>query len=342
MATIRQLESGGWQAVVRKKGSPAAYQSFPKRADAIEWAAEVERAISRGTYLPRLAAERTTFDDVATRFAEEFAPHHYRGESWARKLASLRARLGAYSLAALTPQLVGKYRDDRLKDRDSRYKKDPAKAPFVSPATVKGEIDLLSKVLDVAAKEFCIPLPAGNPVLSTRKPKGAKARDRRLTADEMTALMRECRASGNTWLAPAVVLSIETGMRQGELLSLDWKNIDRERRVALVGPGKTDEPRGVPLSSSGLEALQGLPRALSGRIIPIGRMTLYKAFERACKRASIGDFTWHDLRHEALSRLAERGDFTVLEMAAVSGHKTLQMLKRYTHLQAEKLAAKLG
>ena len=77
-------------------------------------------------------------------------------------------------------------------------------------------------------------------------------------------------------------------------------------------------------------------------MIPLGRMTLYKAFERACERASIENYRWHDLRHEALSRLPERGDFTVLEMAVVSGHKTLQMLKRYTHLQAEKLAAKLG
>jgi len=75
---------------------------------------------------------------------------------------------------------------------------------------------------------------------------------------------------------------------------------------------------------------------------PCARMTLYKAFERACHRAQINDLTFHDLRHEALSRLAERGDFSVLELAAVSGHKSLQVLKRYTHLQAEKLARKLA
>jgi integrase len=105
---------------------------------------------------------------------------------------------------------------------------------------------------------------------------------------------------------------------------------------------KTGEPRAVPLSSKAMAALDGLPKAIKGKVIPLGRMTLYKAFERACDRASIENYCWHDLRHEALSRLAERGDFTVLEMAAVSGHKTLQMLKRYTHLQAEKLATKLG
>lgn len=117
------------------------------------------------------------------------------------------------------------------------------------------------------------------------------------------------------------------------------------RQIALLlDPDKikTGEPRAVPLSSGAIAALESLPRAIKGRVIPIDHMTLYKAFERACGRAGIEDYTWHDLRHEALSRLAERGDFTVLELAAVSGHKTLQMLKRYTHLQAENLAKKLG
>ena len=133
--------------------------------------------------------------------------------------------------------------------------------------------------------------------------------------------------------------------RQGEILSLKWCDIDKGRRLALLRDPqkiKNEEARAVPLSSVAIRALEGLPRNLTDRLIPVDRMTLYKAFERACKRASVENLTFHDLRHEALSRLAERGDFSVLEMAAVSGHKTLQMLKRYTHLQAESLARKLG
>lgn len=134
-------------------------------------------------------------------------------------------------------------------------------------------------------------------------------------------------------------------MRQGELLSLSWPRIDMKRRLALlVDPEKikNEEPRAVPLSSAAIAVLKGLPRSVSGLVLPVERLTLYHAFRYACDRAEIKGFTFHDLRHEALSRLAERGDFSVLEMAAVSGHKTLQMLKRYTHLQAEKLAKKLG
>ena len=121
--------------------------------------------------------------------------------------------------------------------------------------------------------------------------------------------------------------------------------IDAKRRLALLIDSekiKNEEPRAVPLSSAAMAVLGDLPRSVSGIVLPVERLTLYHAFRYACLRANIKNFTFHDLRHEALSRLAERGDFSVLELAAVSGHKTLQMLKRYTHLQAEKLAQKLG
>lgn len=302
--------------------------------------------MDKGAFVALGKAERTTFKDLAKDFEIDFAPHHYRGKAWKHKLAHLVAKLGSYSLVAITPQTVAKYRDDRLKEPDSRYKNDLAAAPRISGATVKTEIDLLSKVLDVAQKEFGIALPAGNPVASIRKPKGGKSRDRRLTAEEWQKLEAECKASGNSWLAPAVTLAVETAMRQGELLQLEWKHVDKKRKLALLlDPDKikTEEPRAVPLSSKALATLESLPRSLKQRrVIPIDRMTLYKAFGRACQRAEITNYTWHDLRHEALSRLAERGDFSVLELAAVSGHKTLQMLKRYTHLQAENLAKKLG
>ncbi len=345
MATFEQRESGWWQAKIRRKGHPVQSKTYRLREDAEKWARGVETEMDKGAFVALGKAERTTFKDLAKDFETDFAPHHYRGAAWKHKLAHLVAKLGSYSLVAITPQAVAKYRDDRLKEPDPRYKNNLAAAPRISGATVKTEIDLLSKVLDVAQKEFGIALPAGNPVAGVRKPKGGKARNRRLTTEEWQKLEAECKASGNPWLAPAVTLAVETAMRQDELLQLEWKQMDKKRKLALLlDPDKlkTEEPRAVPLSSTALAALDSMPRMIKGRVIPIDRMTLYKAFKRACARAEIKDYTWHDLRHEALSRLAERGDFTVLELAAVSGHKTLQMLKRYTHLQAENLARKLG
>jgi integrase len=281
---------------------------------------------------------------VAERFSVEFAPHHYRGPAWQHKLAHLVDRLGDYSLAAITPPLVAKYRDARLADADPRYK-NPRTAPTVSASTVKTEIDLLSKLLDWAQKECAIALPAGNPVKSVRKPRDGPPRNRRLSQEEWIALQEQCAASANVYLRAAVTLAVETAMRQGELLGLHWKDIDRSRRLALLlDPAKikTEEPRAVPLSTSAMKALESVPRSLDGRIFPLQKTTLYKSFQASVRRAGIVNYTWHDLRHEALSRLAERGDLSVLEIAAVSGHKTLQMLKRYTHLQAESLAKKLG
>lgn len=342
MATFDQRDSGYWQAKVRRKGWPVQSKTFRTKAEAEAWARAVESEMDRGAFISRSAAESTTVAALAKDYKTEFAPHHYRGEAWQYKLAALINKLGCYSLAALTPQAVAAYRDARLKDPDPRYKRDLAAAPRVSGATVKTELDLLSKLLDWAVKEKGIALPAGNPVAGVRKPGGSKARERRLTAQEWEDLERECRASRNPWLPAAVALAVETAMRQGELLALRWKEVDKGRRLAMLRETKNGEARAVPLSSRALQVLQALPVSVDGRVIPQDRMTVYKAFERAVARAGIQDYTWHDLRHEALSRLAERGDLSVLELAAVSGHKTLQMLKRYTHLQAENLARKLG
>lgn len=342
MATIRKKGDYQWHVQIRRKGFPSQTKTFMYREDAEKWARATERDMDARVFTSASDAERTTLRDLIEDFKAEFAPHHYRArddgkEAWRFQLARIDESLGDYSLAALDQKLIAGYRDKRIKGNSDR--------PPVSDSTVRKEIYLLSKVLGFAQAEKGIVLPRGNPVEKIRKPSDGKGRDRRLTADEWQAFVRECQVSRNPWLWPAVQLAVETAMRQGELLSLPWSQVDVKRRLALlVDPDKikNEEPRAVPLSSAAIAVLKGLPRSVSGLVLPVERLTLYHAFRYACDRAKIKSFTFHDLRHEALSRLAERGDFSVLEMAAVSGHKTLQMLKRYTHLQAEKLAAKLG
>lgn len=344
MPTITKRGEFQWRAQVRKKGAPPETRTFTSRADAALWAAEREREIRMGIYMPRREGETTTLDDLADDFEKYFAPHHYRGHAWRHKLKPLRAALGKYALVAITGPVVAKYRDQRLTTPDPRYK-EPARAPRISGSTVKSELDMLSKLIGYAEKERGIVLPGGNPVSKVRKPSMGKGRDRRLVGDEAARLLEQCEASSCAYLTPAVLLSLETAMRQGELLALRWADVDHDRGLALLlDPDKikTAEPRAVPLTPAALRVLKKLPRSIDGRVFPVDRQSLYGAFKRACGRAGIKDFTWHDLRHEALSRLAERGDLSVLELAAVSGHKQLQMLKRYTHLQAEKLARKLA
>ena len=333
MATIRKRGDLQWEAQVRRKGYPPQSKTFNNRADADLWASTTESEMGRGVFIDRSDAERNTVSEIINRFTTEFAPHHYKPradgkEAYRFQCEHLKNELGKFSLAALDQKLVAQYRDKRLS--------------VVGDSTVRKELFMLSKILKFAEIECAIVLPRGNPVEKIRKPSESKSRDRRLTDKEWKKLEEECRKSRNTYLWPAVQLAVETGMRQGELLSLTWKEFDKKRSIAFLKDTKNGEARAVPLSPAALEVLNNLPVSILGKVIPVERMTLFHVFRAACVRAGIKDFTWHDLRHEALSRLAERGDMSVLELAAVSGHKTLQMLKRYTHLQAENLAKKLA
>lgn len=341
MAVFEQRESGWWQAKIRRKGYPSQSKTFRTKPEAQMWARGIEAEIDKGTYVTTAAAENTSFKELAARFTTEFAPFHYRGSGWKHKLAHLVDRLGAYSVASLTADKIATYRDQRLKDPDPRFS-DADKAPRISGATVKTELDLLSKVLDVASKEFRMTLPTGNSVSLIRKPANGPSRERRLTTEEFSRLLEACDQSKNRWLKPALLLSVETAMRQGELLGLKWDEVNFEKRIAFLKLTKNGEARAVPLSGGAIQVLQSIPGVPGNKVLLVEKQSLHTVFKTACKRAKIEDFTWHDLRHESISRYAERGDFSILELASISGHKTLQMLKKYTHLQAEKLAKKMG
>lgn len=341
MAAFTQRESGWWQAKVRRKGFPTQSKTFATKVEAEKWARKIESGIDVGAFESSATAERMTVANLIATFEAEYAPHHYRvredkSESWRYQCARIKEALGSYSLAALDAQIVAKYRDDRLKGAGGR--------PKVSESTVRKEIYLLSKVLRFAETEKAIFLPRGNPVARIRKPSDGRARDRRLSEEEWAALEAELKKSRNKFLYLAVQLAVETAMRQGEILGLSWGCIDLDRRVAFLEVTKNGEARAVPLSSRAVATLQELAKLKKEGdvVVGCGRVTLYAAFRDAVKRAGIQNFTFHDLRHEALSRLAGRGDFSILELAAVSGHKTLQMLKRYTHLRVEELARKMG
>jgi len=163
----------------------------------------------------------------------------------------------------------------------------------------------------------------------------------RFYGDEEQRLMEALEDCRNPWVKPAVILALETAMRRGELLSLRWEHVNLDTCVAHLPDTKNGEARDVPLSSRAIAALTALPRAMSGDVLPTTAEGLKNAFERARKRAKMEHFNFHDLRHEAISRLFEAG-WNVMEVAAVSGHKDLQSLKRYTNLKATDLAKKMG
>lgn len=210
----------------------------------------------------------------------------------------------------------------------------------MGPQSVIHEINLLNRVLKTATMDWGISLPGGLPTAQVRKPVKPRGRDRRVTADEIKKILD---ATESEELRTIVSLAIETGMRRNEIASLQWEHVDLDKQTAHLPKTKTDVPRTVPLSKAAVAVLRDFKTRDDGRVFSLKGESMSQAFERACEahRANIKGLRFHDLRHEATSRLFEKG-LSVMEVATITGHKSLDMLKRYTHLRAEDLAKKLS
>ena len=327
MASISRRDDR-WQVRVRRKGFPLEVKTFTTRQDAERWARSIELEMDRGNYISRSEAESTTLGDDLQRYIDDVCPSMRGGtEDTIRLRAMCRTRLAKLSMAALTPMAIAAYRDERLKQ--------------VAPGTVIRELAYLSAIVNHARREWGINIT--NPVASVRKPPSPQGRDRVLSAEEECRLLAALAPTGrrNPWLRPMAILSLETAMRRGELLQLRWQNIDLASQTAFLPMTKNGTPRTVPLSRKAVDLLRDLPRCIDGSVFPINAPAHHKAFERACKRAGLVDLHWHDLRHTAITRLATKLP-NLIELAAVSGHRSLTMLKRYYHPSAADLAKKIG
>ena len=327
MATIKQRGLYQWQAKIRRKGYPPQSKTFETRREAEAWATVIESEMTRSVFVDRSKGEKTTFDEVLASYIANVAPTHKGGSSEILRLERFRreeAKLAARAMATFKTSDFEALRDRRLAE--------------VSPGTVKRELNLLHAVIENVRKNLAL---HENPISDVKRPRVSDQRTTRFQADEEERLMEALEGCRNPWVVPAVILAIETAMRRSELLSLKWDDVNLPERVARLHDTKNGEARDVPLSPKALTVLEGLPRSLDGRVLATSAEALKNAFERARKKADLEHFNFHDLRHEATSRLFERG-WNVMEVAAVTGHKDLQSLKRYTNLKASDLARKLA
>jgi integrase len=338
MGTIQKRDDNAgvstYQVKIRRKGHPVQSRTFMSRADAKRWEHEVESEISRGVFVNTTAARRHTLRDVLKKYREEVTPRKKGKANEEIILKSLeRDQMAAYAVANLTSGIVGNWRDRRLAGADGRP---------VTGSTVNRQMNLLHHVLEVARKEWGIGTPV-NPVSDVSRPRSNPARSRRLSPVEQVALLAACSKSRAKYLRPITELALETAMRLGEIVNLEWEQVDLEDRVIHLRAGatKNDEQRGVPLSSRAVEVLDGIPGDRKGRVWPgLESAAATRAFIRIRIRSGVPDFRFHDTRHEATSRFVELG-LTDSEVMSVTGHKTHSMMRRYTHLSAKNLAKKL-
>lgn len=327
MASIR-FRSNKWQARVSRKGELSLVKTFQSKEDAQRWARSVEVEWDKGTYVNLHQAQKTSFGELIERYLREVTPL-MRGakEDTIRLKAIMRRPIARENMATLTSAKIAKYRDERLEE--------------IKPSTVVRELAYFSSIINHARKEWGFNTP--NPVIGVRKPAQPQGRNRVLTSEEEQALLFACepKANRNIYTRPFVILALETAMRRGEILGLRWENINYQTRTAYLSLTKNGESRTVPLSSRAIETLQALPRSIDGRVLPINFAALENNFKRTRERAKLEGLRIHDLRHTAITRLAEKLP-NLLELSAVTGHKSLAMLKRYYHPNPELLAQKIA
>jgi integrase len=352
MATLVKTPSGTWKAVIRKTGWPTTAKTFRTKRDAEDWSRRTEDEMVRGAYIQRATADRLTVEAALERYLAEIVPTKRLTSQVAdvKRSTILIKHLGKYSLAALTPEIIAKFRDMRLAGED-RKDADGRPQPRANN-TVRLDLALLGHLFTVAIKEWGVGLPS-NPVFNIRRPAPGAGRNRRLSEEEERRLLAAVDRHSNPMLSWIVRIALETGMRLSEIVNLQLTQVDLDRRIVRLLKTKNTQPRTVPLSSAGTalfrEALNHPVRPSDTDLIFFGEpgrdgergpYQFDRMWQEIKRTEGLKDFHFHDLRHEAVSRLVEAG-FSDQEVSAISGHKSMQMLKRYTHLRAEDLVGRL-
>jgi integrase len=353
MATIRErVDAAGkktYHVQIRIQGFPPQTKSFSSKAIAKQWAAHVESELRAGRYLPRIEAQRHTVRELLEKYRDEILAHYpaKRIRDEGAQVAWWIGKLGQYSLADLSPALIGQARDELSATPIGKSK--PR-----APATVVRYLATLSTILSVAAKEW--QWIQESPMSKVTKPRVRNERVRYLTADECARLLDAAQQSANAYLYVVVVMALSTGMRYSEIMHLRWRDVTwtalATYALVVLETTKNGERRGVPLTGMAFAAFKEFrnKRAdMHERFVkadallfpsdskPDRPIEIRKAWETSLSRAQVENFRFHDLRHTAASYLA-MGGATAPEIAEVLGHKDLKMVKRYAHFGKDHIA----
>ena len=323
MATYRK-RTKGWRVEIKVLGVRES-ATFPTKAEATAWAAQKEtelRSLKGGVSLTHNVA------DVFDRYAKEVSVKK-PGARWEKiRLTALsRMPLASVKLSDLTSREVAEWRDHRLTQ--------------VAPSTVNREMNLISHCFEIARREWR--WIAASPTKDVSRPKQPPPRDRLITPDEQE---RVCFALGYVEggevetighrVDLAFLFAIETAMRASEICGLTHLNVNGP--VAHLPKTKNGTSRNVPLSKRALELISFLPKE-GASVFNLTSRQLDSNFRKYRDRAAVENLTFHDTRHEAITRLASK--LEVLELARMVGHKDIKMLMIYYNETPEALADKL-
>lgn len=332
---IKRGES--WFAQIRRKDHQSISKSFPTKGRAQEWARKVERDMDTMDYQDGRSLSSITLADLIDRYTAEIGAVKPFGKNKTAVLASLKTKLGATALPAMTVDHVMAHIRHRVLEG-------------AGGVTIAIELTYLGSVYKTAKQLWKLPVDATFLAsaranlhymgLSTK----SKERSRRPTGDEITKICAWFTAKGARQRVPMpdlIHFAIATAMRAGEIIGLKWADVNEIDRTVIIRNRKhPQEKEGndqeVPLLGAAFAIAMRQPRTTDERIFPVTDGTISSLFPRARKACAIEDLTFHDLRHEGVSRLFEQG-YTIEQVALVSGHRDWKMLARYVQLRAKDL-----
>jgi len=281
--------------------------------------------VARGHFNLEKVRKPVPFSKLAERY-REFASRYKRGWQEEKYIVEEFAKLfGETPLAQITTWQIEKWKGGHGKT--------------LNLATVNRRLTVIKHMFKKATEWD---LTKNNPAAAVKRFTITSERTRFLSRDEIQRLLQECEKQVTSpWLLPLATLALNTGMRQGEQLSMKWENVSLERGSITIIQSKTLRPKTIAINDEAREALNWLQENRYGELLfmwpwgqPIGKVTVYDAFKKACSAAGITDFHFHDLRHTFASHLVMAG-VDLVTVKDLLGHKTINMTNRYTHLAQE-------
>ena len=344
MATLEQrTDSKGnksWRAKIRLNGQPTVSKTFKRKTDANNWIQHTESAMRNDEYSGKAEATKHTVDELIDRYVEHFAHQKKSSRDQIRQLNWWKEEIGPFYLSKITPAVISECKEKLLTAKLGKGKS-RSRGKTRSPSTVNRYMAAMSHVFTVAVKEW--QWVEVNPFtrVSTLKEPGGRVRF--LSDEERKSLLAACER--DPVLYTIVVIALSTGARKGEIIGLRWSDVDINRGMITLDETKNGERRSLPLTGHALDQVIaiGKIRRLDTPLVfpsikPEKPINIDRAFRSALEEAKIEDFRFHDLRHSAASYLAMNGA-SLAEIADVLGHKTLQMVKRYSHISDQHTAS---
>ena len=337
MASIQKRNSS-FRVRITRQGKSTLSATFYSRLEAAQWAKQTEAQLRLGLYeesgIPLQPHHEVLFELAAKHYMKTHTIHKKIIRCETSRLQILIKRWGNLPISKVDKFSVVSLRDDLLKMGRSGE-------------TINHYFNTISKLFQMLNDEWELEIP--NPIKGIRRMPPSKGRSKRVNLELESLLLYGCDQLSLPLLCSIIQFALQTGMRRGELMGLTWADIDLSNRKVYLHQTKNGEPRQVPLTRQAMALLESLPKDCE-RVFPMGMSALRSQFERLKRHLKQGwygfganpfsDLRFHDFRHEALSRLSDAG-LNVIELSHISGHKTLAMLKRYTHPSHEAIFFKL-